>query len=102
MWVFVTSAAVLLAAVAILAYPLVIQRLESYRVAHETSTSFSERDALLEAMSDLELDFRAGKITAGDYEREKARLQRAYLAAVDTEQNVDTEKDADPARKMHG
>lgn len=86
----------LLVAVAILAYPLVIQRLESYRVSHETSTAFSERDALLDAMSDLELEFRAGKITAGDYEREKARLQRAYLSAVGTEQN------ADPARKMHG
>ena len=96
MWVFFISAAVLLAAVAILAYPLAIQRLETYRVSHETSTSFSERDALLEAMSDLELDFRAGKITAGDYETGKARLQRAYLAEVDTKQN------ADPARKMHG
>ncbi len=83
MWVFVTSAVVLLAAMAVLAYPLVLQRLESYRgVAHETSTAFSERDALLEAMSDLELEFRAGKVTAGDYEREKARLQRAYLSVA--------------------
>ena len=43
MWVFVTSGVVLLAAMAVLAYPLVVQRLESYRgVAHETSTDFNE------------------------------------------------------------
>lgn len=80
---FLISGGVLLFALAVLAYPLLFQAVEAYRSGQGVSTEFSERDALLEAMSELELEYQAGKIAQSDYEAAKARYQGEYLALVD-------------------
>ena len=82
MWIFLLAGAVLLLAAVGLAYPLLMQRPESYLSPQAASTPFSERDALLEAMSELETEYAGGKLSDTDYGREKERLQRQYLEVV--------------------
>ena len=83
MGIWIVSALVLLAAGALIAYPLLWRNLEPFLIAEAASTPFSERDSLLEAMSELELEYGGGKISEDDYRREQGRLQRQYLAAVE-------------------
>ena len=70
----------LLAAAVLLSLPLVAMGGQPYVMEEPPAPSFTERDALLEAMSELELSHGAGKLSREDYERQKARLQREYLA----------------------
>ncbi len=80
MWLYLISGAVLLVAAGLLAYPLVFQQVERYGTDGRHSTPFSERDALLQAMSELELEFQGGKVAESDYRAHKARYEREYLA----------------------
>lgn len=80
---FLVSAGVLLLALAVVAYPLVFQRVEALHSGEAISTEFSERDALLEAMSELELEYQSGKLSRTDYEGAKARYQTEYATLVD-------------------
>jgi hypothetical protein len=77
---FLVSAGLLLLALAVLAYPLLFQSTEAYRSSEGVSTEFSERDALLEAMSELEVEYQSGKLSRADYESAKARYEGEYLA----------------------
>lgn len=77
---FLVSAGVLLLAFTVLAYPLLFQSTETYHSRDGVSTEFSERDALLEAMSELEVEYQSGKLSATDYEAAKTRYQGEYLA----------------------
>lgn len=76
------SLAVLILAGAAIAYPLFFHKLEPFLAPHLPDTPFSERDSLLEAMSELELEYHGGKVSEEDYAREKNRLQRSYIEAV--------------------
>ena len=80
MWIFALSALILLAAAAAVAYPLVFQRVVPLEVERASSSQFNERTALLEALSELESEYGAGKVSESDYRRHKARYQRDYLA----------------------
>ena len=80
---FLISGGLLLLAATIVAWPLFFHRVEPYRAEDEVSTPFSERDALLEALSELEQEYLAGKLGQGDYEAAKARYQRDYLTLVE-------------------
>jgi hypothetical protein len=79
---FLISGGLLLLAAAILAYPLLFEPVEPYQSGGAVSTPFSERDALLEAMSELELEYQAGKLAQADYEAAQARYQREYVRIV--------------------
>jgi hypothetical protein len=79
MAVFVLAVLLLLLAAAVVAYPLVFGSLESYVTADLPDEEYREPDALLEAMSELELSHGAGKISDEDYQTEKHRLQNQYL-----------------------
>ncbi len=78
---FIIAAAVLVAAVLIVSYPLIFNAMESHRAEPTPGAEYSERDALLEAMSELEGSFQTGKLSAADYEHQKAGLRRQYLRA---------------------
>jgi len=69
--------------VAVISIPLFFQPLESYEMPAPAGAEFSERDALLEALSELEREFGSGKLSQEDFARERASLQRAYLAAAE-------------------
>ena len=73
------SGAVLAIAGLAAAWPLLFQRVEPYRAGRAQSTEFSERDALLEAMSELELEYQSGKLSEADYRAAKSRYEREYV-----------------------
>lgn len=77
------AALVLLAALAVVTYPFFFEEVESYRLPGLPEDAFSERDALLEALNDLELAHGAGKLTQADYRTEKARLEIRYIEVVE-------------------
>lgn len=79
MLLFALAAVVLAIAALVVSYPLVFAPVENYAVADPPDTEYSERDGLLEAMSELELSFQTGKLSQEDYQAQKARLQRQYL-----------------------
>jgi hypothetical protein len=74
--------AVLLLAALVVAWPLLFQPLEPYAAPGAASTPFSERDALLEALSELEREYHAGKLSEDDFRAAKARYEREYVRAT--------------------
>ena len=86
MWMFIVSIALLLAVALVISLPLLRGALVPYALEAEPGQpeeDFSERDALLDALSDLEDSFGAGKLTRPDYEAQKERLQLRYVEVVD-------------------
>lgn len=73
---------ILLAIAAVVSYPLIFQPLEPYATPSAAAAEFSERDALLEALSDLELSFRTGKLSDADFQAQKLQLERQYLTEL--------------------
>jgi photosystem II stability/assembly factor-like uncharacterized protein len=93
--VVVAAILVLLGVIVALALPLVRRRptdeptlaLDTSEAAVEDATLRDERDALLVALQDLELDYALGKIDAADYQVLRARAEAramAVLKAIDT------------------
>ena len=82
-WTLSIAVLVLLAALAIVTYPFFFEEVEPYRIPELPEDVFSERDSLLEALSDLELAHGAGKLSQADYETEKARLENRYIQVVE-------------------
>ena len=80
---FIVLAFVLVAAIAVISYPLVFSKMESYLKTAPIDSEFSERDALLEALSELELSFQIGKLSESDYQTQKIQLEQQYLTEVD-------------------
>lgn len=72
------------AVTAVIAYPLFFQDLEPHQMEGLPNEIFSERDAMLEALSDLELSRGAGKLSDQDYQSEKTRLELKYIQAVES------------------
>lgn len=77
------SAAVMLVAAGVVAWPLVRDRVEPYLSGRPMGARYSERTALLEALSELEQEYRAGKLSEADYRHTSERLQRDYLRLVE-------------------
>lgn len=58
----------------------------AFRAAEDTGAALDpaeRRDAAIEALRDLELEFRTGKVTEEEYRAVRARLERAALEARD-------------------
>ena len=83
MWMFAIAVLLLLIAAAVISYPLLMRRLEPYTLPDLPDESFSESDALLEALSDLENSYRAGKVSQGDYAAQRQRLELRYIEVVE-------------------
>lgn len=71
--------------VAVIGYPLVFQQIERYHLEELQAEDFSERKALVEALSELEQSHRMGKISNSDYEKHRGRLEREYVEVVEEE-----------------
>lgn len=83
MVILIIAALVLLASVAVIAFPLFLQPLELHRDAAPEDSEYSARDGLLEALSELEVSFRTGKVSPEDYQTQKNSLQAEYIQEVE-------------------
>lgn len=79
---FAIGILLLIAAAGFITVPLLFHRAEPFTPADPKVADFQERDALLDAMSELELSYGGGKISEADYKRQKLSLQREYLSVV--------------------
>ncbi|HEX7928991.1 MAG TPA: hypothetical protein VF678_15450 [bacterium] len=70
-------------AVAVVSYPLVLQPAEPYALPKAPRSEFSERDALLDAIDDLEHAFHSGKLSQADYAAQRAQLEVQYVAVLE-------------------
>ena len=61
-----------------IAYPLFFQKLQNYRIVQNRSYSPGER--ILSALSELENDYQMGRLGKKEYQQQKIKLQREYLA----------------------
>ena len=74
----------LVVAAVVISLPLFLRELEPYdNPDAELAEPYTQADALLDALGDLELAFRSGKLSDEDYQVERAQLQRAYIALVE-------------------
>lgn len=82
--VVLSLVAVIVVALAIVAigYPLAMERLEPYNLEDSLREDFSEQSALIEALSELEHSYQMGKLSPKDYESQRSRLEREYIASV--------------------
>ena len=83
MWMLVISVVLLLVAAVVVSLPLLRGTLEPYALEHAEDDDFSERDALLDALSDLEESYGVGKLSQADYDAQKQRLQLRYIEVVE-------------------
>ncbi len=65
--------------------PLVKFPPESHQIGDPPEQPFTERDAVLEALSDLEGAHAAGKMSEADYRVEKDKLELRYIELVEEE-----------------
>jgi hypothetical protein len=79
----IAAAVILLLAVLVVSYPLLFQKAEPYVLPRQLPSEFSERDALLDAIDDLEHSFHSGKVSQADYEAQRARLEVQYVALLE-------------------
>ena len=75
-----TSALLGLGALLFIIYPLFFQPLRKYQPLVPDAEEFSQRDALLAALSELEEGKLMGRLSRADYQQQKLVLQRQYLA----------------------
>lgn len=85
---YVLSVLLLLAVAAVISYPLLLSRLEAYTLPDEElpEEPYTERDALLEQLSELELSFHSGKVSEEIYSAQKAKLQKQYIETIEAEE----------------
>ena len=76
------SLALILASIAVVSFPLIFQSLESHTLADGIDTEYRERDALLEALNELEISYYTGKLSDSDYAGQKAQMENQYLRVV--------------------
>jgi len=60
-----------------------MERVEAYGRPELAADVFTESDALLDALTDLEDAHRAGKLSDADYAAQRERLEVQYIAAVE-------------------
>ena len=83
MMIFVLAALVLLVCAAVVAFPLMFETVEAYGAGEVLPDDFDERDALLDALSELEHDYKSGKLSQAVFETQQAHLQRGYLEELE-------------------
>ncbi|MBI3993739.1 MAG: hypothetical protein HY342_10730 [Candidatus Lambdaproteobacteria bacterium] len=84
MGALVVGILVLIAAAAVLSLPLFLRKLEPYDNPQAViAEPYTQADALLDALGELDLSFRSGKLSDEDFQAERAHLQRAYIALVE-------------------
>ncbi|MDH4246794.1 MAG: hypothetical protein OEW39_03155 [Deltaproteobacteria bacterium] len=83
MLIFILAALVLLMCAMVVAFPLVFEQLETYGVEEADPDEFDERDALLDALSELEQDYKSGKLSKAVFETQQAHLQQGYLEELE-------------------
>ena len=83
MMLFILAILLILITLAVVSYPLVSSSLERFEDRESEDEEYSERDSLLEAMSDLELSWDTGKISEAVYKSQKVNLQKQYLSLVE-------------------
>ena len=83
MLLFVIAAVLMALAAAVVAYPLVGMPAEPYLKKGPRGADFSERDALLSALDDLEHAFLSRKLSQKDYEAQRETLEAEYVRAVE-------------------
>ena len=84
----ILSLSLVLLVVAVIAYPLFFQKLSAYQIPIKNIPSFNKKEALLSALSDLEMDYQMGRISEPDYQRLKLHLQRSYLELKNAEDGL--------------
>jgi len=82
MILFLISALILLTVAAVISFPLIFHSLENYNAPLSAEAEFSHRDALLEALSELELSLKTGKLSEADFEAQKTFLEAQYLEEI--------------------
>ena len=85
MWIIIAALGMFVISVVVISFPLVRDSLEYFDERESDDEEYSERDALLEALSDLELSFDTGKISEAAYKNQKLELQKQYLKVVEGE-----------------
>lgn len=83
MWMFIAALALVLIVAAVISLPLLRGGLEPYALAEAPAEDFSERDALLDALTDLEESYGSGKLSQADYDAQKQRLQLRYVQVLE-------------------
>lgn len=83
MFVFAVAALIMLTVAAVVAYPLLFQPAEPYLSGEAPAADFSERDALLDALDDVEHAFHSGKLSQRDYEAQRGSLEAQYVGVVE-------------------
>ena len=76
-WIFIIF--IITGSIIAIAYPLFWSNLQDYELSDISATDFSQADAWLSGLSDLEDDFVLGRLTKEDYQQQKIFLQRGYL-----------------------
>jgi hypothetical protein len=92
----VIAVLLLMLAIAVVSYPLVMQPAESYIQPKAPPAEFSERDALLDAIDDLEHSFHSGKVSQADYEAQRAQLEVQYVAVLEAAEAKDPSRGGTP------
>ncbi len=82
MTLFILGGLLLLAALLVVAYPLVYLPLERYEPEPPPEAILMERDILLEGLQDLDSARGAGKLSEPDYRWQKAMLERDYARVL--------------------
>ena len=76
-WTFIFF--IIAGSVSVVAYPLFVTKLQNYELPGTSLYDFSQADAWLSALSDLEDDLVQGRISKPDYKQQKIFFQRGYL-----------------------
>jgi len=79
MVIFGVALVIFVAVGVLLAWPLVFRPPEPLQDNGANHAMFNERDALLDALSELEQDFRVGKVSQADYQQQKTQYERQYV-----------------------
>ncbi len=65
--------------VAFVGYPLFFKKIQPYELSGVDALTFSEREEVLAALSDLEDEFLLGQLSKQEYQTQKTHYQRRYL-----------------------
>ncbi|MDH5751714.1 MAG: hypothetical protein OEZ59_04785 [Deltaproteobacteria bacterium] len=88
MMVFIIGILALLISAAVISYPLFYGEQEPYLLEDLPDESYSEKDATLDALSELELSYQSGKLPEDIYQVQKAKLQKQYIQVVEDEERA--------------
>ncbi len=86
-WILALAVVLLVLTLAVIGYPLFFQPLEPFLVSGLPDESFSERDSLLEAMTELDQAHQAGKVSPEDYQSIKSELETRYIQVGETQES---------------